>query len=185
MKTLKTTTLIVALTLLSACEKKPTPPDTAQQSFFANLKTLCGQVFTGASTFPDDPEHDFAGKLLVADFSACEDQEIRIKFAVGEDHSRTWVVTESVKGLLLKHDHRHEDGTPDEVTNYGGWATDQGTDWLQYFAADEETAELIPAASTNVWMLKYEPSTQVLTYDLHRNELPRYQAQLKPQKLLR
>jgi hypothetical protein len=24
------------------------------------------------------------------------------------------------EGLQLKHDHRHEDGTPDEVTMYGG-----------------------------------------------------------------
>jgi hypothetical protein len=179
MKT-KTITLIIFITLLNACVKKPT--QTAQQSFFANLKSLCGQIFTGASTFPDDPDHDFAGQLLVADFNHCEQSQVRIKFDVGADRSRTWVVTESDQGLLLKHDHRHQDGTADEITNYGGWATDIGTEWRQHFAADQETADLIPAASTNVWMLQYDPDTQVLTYDLKRHDLPRYQAQLKPRK---
>ncbi len=149
-------------------------------AFFNNLSSLCGQVFTGHSTYPDDPDHDFAGQLLVADFAVCTDQQIRIKFAVGEDHSRTWIVTQSEQGLLLKHDHRHADGTPDEITNYGGWANETGGSWRQYFAADTETASLIPAASTNVWMLHYDPDTQVLTYDLQRNNLPRYQAQLRP-----
>ena len=180
MKIKKILSLFILLALLGACVKKPMP--TAQQSFFANLKSLCGQVFTGASTYPDDPNHDFAGKLLVADFASCEEQQIRIKFAVGEDHSRTWVVSQSDEGLLLKHDHRHADGTADEITNYGGWANDQGTLWRQHFAADQETAELIPAASTNVWMLQYDPNSQTLTYDLKRHDLPRYQAQLKPLK---
>lgn len=178
MNTKHTLLLIALLALFSGCAKKTTP--TVQHTYFDNLKSLCGQVFTGASTFPDDPGHDFAGQLLVANFSDCSDDEIRIKFDVGENQSRTWVISQKPTGLLLKHDHRHVDGTPDEVTNYGGWADDEGTVWRQHFVADEETAELIPAAATNVWMLQYEPDTQVLTYDLKRHDLPRYQAQLTP-----
>lgn len=172
--------IIMLFVGLNACVKKPQVSN--QQAFFTQLKTLCGRVFEGASTFPDDPEHDFAGKLLVADFSSCEEQEIRVKFVVGEDHSRTWVITQSEKGLLLKHDHRHADGTPDEITNYGGWANNEGTEWSQHFKADTDTATLIPAAATNVWMLQFDPKSQILTYDLKRHELPRYQAQLKPRK---
>ncbi|MGJ8663338.1 MAG: hypothetical protein ACSHWU_06795 [Marinicella sp.] len=171
---------LILILLLMACVKKPEP--SKQQMFFTHLKSMCGQVFEGASTFPEDPNHDFAGKKLVADFAQCDDSQVRIKFAVGEDHSRTWVITQSLQGLLLKHDHRHHDGTPDEITNYGGWANDQGTEWQQYFAADQETADLIPAAATNVWMLHYEPESQVLTYDLKRHNLPRYQAQLTPKQ---
>lgn len=172
--------IILLFMLLNACVKKAEL--TSQQAFFTHLKTLCGQVFEGASTFPDDPDHDFAGKLLVADFASCADDELRIKFTVGEDRSRTWVVKQTAQGLLLKHDHRHADGTPDEITNYGGWANQQGNAWQQYFAADQETADLIPAAATNVWMLQYQPDSQVLTYDLKRHNLPRYQAQLRPKK---
>ncbi|WP_223786850.1 hypothetical protein [Marinicella meishanensis] len=169
--------LIILITLLVGCQEKPR---NAQGAFFANLGSLCGQRFIGASTFPDDPAHDFAGKTLVADFNDCRDQEIRIQFDVGADRSRTWVITLTDAGLLLKHDHRHADGTPDEITNYGGWANDQVSEWQQYFPADAETAALIPAAATNVWMLRYEPQSATLTYDLKRHGQPRYQAQLQP-----
>lgn len=176
----KTAFLLLGFMVTSSCHKKPTA--TNQEKFFENLSSLCGQIFTGASTYPDDPNHDFAGKLLVADFSECSADEIRVKFDVGEDRSRTWVISQSQQGLLLKHDHRHADGAPDEITNYGGWANDNGSAWHQYFEADEETAALIPAASTNVWMLQYEPQSQTLTYDLKRHDKPRYQAQLHPKK---
>lgn len=173
--------VIALLSLIFTAQAGDVAQENAQHAFFNNMKDLCGEVFEGASTYPDDPDHDFAGKKLVADFADCSDAEIRIKFAVGEDHSRTWVITKSDKGLLLKHDHRHADGTPDEVTNYGGWANQAGSAYQQYFEADEETATLIPEASTNVWMLSYNPETKVLTYDLKRHNEPRYQAQLTPQ----
>jgi hypothetical protein len=176
---MKSTSTLIILLLLSACSSAPHKK--AQKDFFSNLSTLCGQVFSGYSTFPEDPGHDFAGQLLVADFSSCEKKQIRIRFAVGHDQSRTWIITRSRQGLLLKHDHRHADGSPDEITNYGGWATAEGSAWQQHFAADEATAALIPAAATNVWMLRYDPASQVLTYDLQRHGQPRYQAQLRPQ----
>ncbi|MCB1582972.1 MAG: hypothetical protein R3E90_06990 [Marinicella sp.] len=172
--------VLLLVVLISACQKKSIP--SAQETFFDNLSNLCGQVFTGASTYPDDPDHDFAGKLLIANFSSCSVDEIRVKFKVGQDQSRTWIITQSEQGLLLKHDHRHADGTPDEITNYGGWANNQGNSWRQFFVADSETAELIPAAATNVWMLEYQPRSQILTYDLKRHDQPRYQAQLHPKQ---
>lgn len=175
--------LLTVLTFL-ACLEQPLNakemPLSAQDKFFNNMSGMCGKSFSGYSTFPKDPEHDFAGKLLVAKFISCEKNQIRIKFDVGSDQSRTWVITKSSKGLLLKHDHRHEDGTPDKITNYGGWASDRGTPWMQHFMADGETAKLIPEASTNVWMLYYNPQTETLTYDLKRHSKPRYQAQLQP-----
>ena len=129
--------------------------------------------------FPDDPEHDFAGKLLVAQIAECSTGEIRIPFAVGENQSRTWVLSLGEEGLLLKHDHRHADGTPDEITMYGGWATEGGTARTQSFPADEETAELIPAAATNVWTLTLAVDGSSLTYSLERHGEPRFAATLQ------
>lgn len=179
---MKSINLALVIILLSSCttKKQQISKTNNQLVFFENLATLCGQTFTGYSTYPDDPKHDFAGKLLVANFMNCDEQQIKIKFDVGSDTSRTWFITKDNRGLLLKHDHRHADGSPDEITNYGGWASDAGTPWRQHFAADQETALLIPAAATNVWMLHYEPRTETLTYDLKRHGKPRYQAQLKP-----
>lgn len=151
----------------------------AQATFFQELSGLCGAKFEGYSTFPDDPDDAFAGKKLVAEFKKCTQDEIRISFAVGEDTSRTWVLTQSEKGLLLKHDHRHADGTPDEITMYGGWADDRGNQFTQFFPADSHTKELIPAAATNVWQLRYDPIKKTLTYDLKRHGKRRFTAVLK------
>jgi len=156
-------------------------PDAAAL-FFQNLKTLCGQRFEGATEFPtDDPNHPLAGKKLSISFESCSEGEIRIPLHAGEDKSRTWVLTLSGNRLLLKHDHRHPDGTPDKVTMYGGWAV-EGDAKRQRFAADEETAKLIPEAATNVWTIEIDAAHERLTYALERNARPRYKAvfNLKP-----
>jgi hypothetical protein len=132
------------------------PPE--QEAFWRALRALCGQAFAGQiveSTSATDAA--FAGQKLVMHVRACGEDEIRIPFHVGENRSRTWVVTRMSSGLRLKHDHRHEDGAEDKVTQYGGDATAPGTATRQDFPADRFTAELIPAARTNVWSLLLSP----------------------------
>lgn len=156
----------------------------SQKVFFANLKKLCGQEFEGETKFPQDPQHPLVGKKLIMKVASCTENELRIPFQVGEDKSRTWILTLSEKGLLFKHDHRHEDGTPDKITMYGGWAAAGGTAHSQKFPADPDTAKLIPEAVTNVWKLEINPETRQFTYSLERHGKPRYEAvfNLKPAK---
>ncbi len=158
-------------------------PALAQQAekaaFFRNLSAQCGRTFTGASTFPDDPAHDFAGKVLTATLTSCTDTEIRMAFVVGEDRSRTWILRLSAEGLHFTHDHRDPDGTPHAITNYGGWATDAGSAYRQHFPADAATGALIPAAVTNVWTFLLDPEAGTLTYHLSRHGQPRYEAVLR------
>lgn len=153
-------------------------PD-APSLFFQNLKTLCGQQFEGKTEFPDDPNHPLAGKKLTISFERCSDGEIRVPLQAGEDKSRTWILTLREGRLLLKHDHRHPDGTPDKQTNYGGWASAEGNARRQRFPADAETAELITEAATNVWTLELDAAGQQFTYALERNGAPRYKAVFK------
>ena len=150
-----------------------------QRLFFTNLRKLCGTQLEGVTEFPQDPKHDFAGKKLVMSVQTCSDTEIRIPFRVGDDTSRTWIISLSDQGLLLKHDHRHADGTPDKVTMYGGWSAPGGTAMQQRFAADDETAKLIPDAATNVWTLTIGQGGNDFTYALERHGQPRYKATLK------
>jgi hypothetical protein len=150
----------------------------SSDSFFKNLSRLCGQKFTGAAIFPTTAEDPFFGKVLKAKISSCSATEIRIPFQVGEDSSRTWILTKTKQGLQLKHDHRHPDGTPDTQTNYGGMANQNGNAYMQYFEADTETAKLIPAAATNVWKIHLSEDAQSLTYYLERNGKRRFWAVL-------
>lgn len=97
----------------------------------------------------------------------CNADTIRVPFHVGENGSRTWVITRTASGLRLKHDHRHEDGTPDSVTMYGGDTRGLASASSQEFFADSVTAALIPAARTNVWTVELHPG-HTFVYALRR-----------------
>lgn len=135
-------------------------------SFWNQLKTFCGQSFEGQITAGSTPNDPFYGKKLVMHVRSCESNRIRIPFFVGDDKSRTWVLTFKDNKIELKHDHRHEDGTPDKVTQYGGIASNSGQENLQIFPADQETATLLPKAASNIWWIALDQNT--LTYNLRR-----------------
>lgn len=156
------------LVLLASVLLGPCALASPQDAFWAHLRALCGQAFEGRlveGTAPGDAA--FGSQRLVMHVRACGDAEIRIPFHVGEDRSRTWVLTRTGVGLRLKHDHRHADGSPDRVTQYGGDTVAAGAPDRQEFAADAWTAELIPAARTNVWTMAIEPGA-TFTYALRR-----------------
>jgi hypothetical protein len=169
---------ILAITGLLLSGSSSVAAANVQTSFFDRLQSLCGARFEGRSTFPEDPGDAFRGKTLVAVIERCDDGELRIPFRVGDDRSRTWILKKIEGGLELKHDHRHEDGTPDEVTMYGGTTTSDGTEHSQSFPADAHTRALIPEAATNVWSLTLSADGSALTYDLERHGKPRFEAKL-------
>ncbi|QIL77288.1 hypothetical protein [Hymenobacter sp. HDW8] len=163
--------LLFALGCTSA-KKPPTP----SQDFFGRLSTLCNQTYAGKVVFPEGGKDPFAGKALVMQVQSCSPTEIRVPFYVGEDKSRTWVFTKSAQGLLLKHDHRHPDGTPDSVTMYGGYAKVGGSPYSQSFPADDYTAKLLPAAATNEWSTVLSEDRKTFSYILKRAGQLRFQA---------
>jgi hypothetical protein len=104
---------------------------------------------------------------LVMHVRSCTSSEIRIPFHVGANRSRTWVITRTPNGLRLKHDHRHEDGSEDKVTQYGGDTRGTVNGTTVDFFADAHTASLIPAAATNIWTIALEPG-RAFAYGLRR-----------------
>jgi hypothetical protein len=157
----------------------PAPPSgAAADTFLVALSDLCGKAYAGhivanepaaASGSPPDP---FEGKALVMHVRECTPAEIRVPFHVGDDHSRTWVISRTDGGLRLKHDHRHEDGSPDVLTMYGGETAGPGTAVRQEFPVDAESKALferqgLKASMTNVWAIEFEPGRRYV-YELAR-----------------
>ncbi len=142
------------------------------EAFWAELQALCGRAFEGELVAAPPGEEGFSGQRLVMHVRECNEAVIRIPFVVGEDRSRTWVLTRRGERIELKHDHRHEDGSPDAVTMYGGTTTNTGTSEAQYFPADQHTRELIEPAFSNVWTMRIEPG-ETFTYGLWRLGTPR------------
>ncbi len=141
--------------------------------FFGNLLALCGKAYEGRITSaPVASDAAFNGKRLVMHVRDCSADQIRIPFHVGEDRSRTWVISRIGSGLRLKHDHRHEDGSEDVLTQYGGDTTDSGTAERQEFPADQFSKDLFnrqnaAVSTTNVWALEVEPG-RTFAYELRR-----------------
>lgn len=135
------------------------------EQFWETLSKHCGKAYEGEILTPSEND-PFTGKKLVMHIREYNGKILRIPFFVGEDKSRTWVLTLEEGLIQLKHDHRREDGSEDAVTQYGGIASNTGMANIQFFPADPQTAELIPQASTNVWWITVDDST--FTYNLRR-----------------
>lgn len=136
-------------------------------AFWASLRQLCGQAFAGQLIESVPPDASFEGKALVMHVRECGEDTIRIPFHLGENRSRTWVLTRTPGGLRLKHDHRHEDGSEDKVTQYGGDSLSPGTATRQEFPADAYTGQLLPVSASNVWTIEIVPGERY-TYALRR-----------------
>ena len=151
----------------SAARSTPDLSKPAADAFWSALQSLCAQAFGGRLTEGGVADSAFRNSTLRMHVRSCTSDEIRIPFHVGDDRSRTWVVTRTATGLRLKHDHRHEDGSEDAITQYGGDTRDPGTAERQEFAADAHTVTLIPAARTNVWTMEVVPG-KYFAYALRR-----------------
>ncbi len=163
---------LVAL-LLTACATAAQPEPADQ--FMSRLQALCGQAFAGRVVTSDPLDADFASQRLVMHVRQCTAGEVRIPFHVGDDRSRTWIVTRTATGLRLKHDHRHADGSPDELTMYGGDTPAPGTAARQEFPVDAESIALFTrtgrsVSNSNVWAMEVGPS--VFAYELRRPPVP-------------
>lgn len=148
---------IALIALLTATTCKSTDAPSPGDRFWQALSSMCGRAFEGKLVEGTEPSDAAIGaERLVMHVRSCSASEIRVPFHVGNNRSRTWVITRTPGGLRLKHDHRHEDGTPDAITQYGG-DTRAVTDELRLdFFADEATAKMLPAAASNIWTLSID-----------------------------
>jgi len=181
------TTLLLVLIALSSCnfEEKVeiTVSDDAKvledisldnrtQKFWDNLVSICGNAYSGKLTTSEEADPDVAGKQLIMHIRQCSPDTIKIPFFIEDDYSRTWVITRQGNRLQLKHDHRHQDGTEDEQTQYGGMSVNSGLEHTQMFVADQYTLELIEYAAFNVWLMELVPN-EYFSYTLRRSATDR------------
>lgn len=139
--------------------------------FMANLSTHCGKAYAGRLTSTDAADADFASQSMVMHVRICSEDVIRVPFHVGDDHSRTWVISRTEDGLRLKHDHRHEDGEEDAVTQYGGDTESiENAQRIEFpvdkFSIDMFNREGLTASVTNVWAI--ELTGDLFAYELRR-----------------
>jgi hypothetical protein len=137
------------------------------------VQDRCGQAFAGKII--SNAAADDAGRAeeIIMHLSECSDTVIRIPLHVGDNHSRTWILTKLDSGFELRHDHRHEDGSEDAVSQYGGASRSDISALRQEFPADAQTKAVFDAAdisvsNANVWAMEYNEFRESLTYEMAR-----------------
>ncbi len=144
-----------------------------QDEFWQALERLCGKAFEGRLVSYDESlDAGWLPQRMVIHVRRCEDQQIEVPLFVGENRSRTWVLTRHDDFLRLKHDHRHEDGSEEAVTWYGGHTTDPGRGWRQVFPVDDYSKALfltneLEGSITNLWYMEVVPGSH-FAYGLTR-----------------
>jgi hypothetical protein len=174
---MKAVLTFAAAIALTGCATTPAASN-PQDEFFAALTAHCGKAYAGKLASNQDADADMRGKAMVMHVRSCAPDRIEIPFHIeglgpdgGWDRSRTWVITRTATGLRLKHDHRHADGSKDELTMYGGDTADAGTAARQTFPVDAESIALFTrtgrsVSNTNVWSVETTPDGY--TYGLSR-----------------
>jgi hypothetical protein len=165
-KVLITTVLTLSISFTALAEViKPAPlvSIASHDAYFNNLRAHCGKAFEGKVVVDTPKSAGFDGRLIMH-LRQCSDSQLQIPFHVGDDHSRTWLLSKTGSGLSLKHDHRNKDGSYDESTMYGGHTLDAGWPTVQSFPADQYSKELFsrlgnPQSNSNIWQMYIYPTT--------------------------
>lgn len=157
----------LSLSTLSACIPEPTP----QQVFFDSFTPYCGKAFA-ATIVEDNQPSEAWNKPLVVHIRDCEANTIRMPLHVGDDRSRTWVLERTADGIDFQHIHLHEDGSPDDVSPYGGHTVAVGSEQLQAFPVDDASKALfiengLDVSTQNTWLIGF-PEAGVMSYELTR-----------------
>jgi hypothetical protein len=137
-----------------------------ERTFLENLASLCGQSFSGQEVYVQPGRESWAGKNLVMHVTVCEENQVHIPFHIDDDQSRTWMFMVDDGRLRFRHDHRHEDGTPEDQTLYGGYSDGSGDAYRQYFPADEYTVELLNDDRNRQWNVMLNEEMTRFTYQL-------------------
>lgn len=162
--------LIICTQTYASARPAPLVSIPSHDAFFDAIAQHCGKAFEGKVVFDNDPSPAF-DNTLVMHVRKCTDTELQVPFHVGDDASRTWIITKTGSGLSLKHDHRKPDGSDDPLTMYGGHTIDAGYAQVQSFPADQYSKELfvntgIPQSIGNTWQMYIYP--EKFTYRLIR-----------------
>lgn len=149
------TTTAVCLLLPALCAAGG---GSGHDDWWQRLQALCGHAYEGTLVRAPDGDDTFRDRRVVMHVRDCRADHVRVPLVVGGDRSRTWVFTRTASGIELRHDHRHEDGTPDAVTMYGGITSNAGSADTQMFPADERTRIAIPGSGLrSAWLVEIHP----------------------------
>lgn len=164
--------LVLSIFILNCSNTNNNKPEKAlspQIAFFNQFKKFEGKKFLGKQVFIANGMSSWAGEELEMFVRECTDTAVYVPFRVGNNTSRTWMfILENGETLRFRHDHRHADGTPENLNLYGGYATSSGTEFLQVFPADDFTSNMLERIKDNEWTVEFSENLNLFCYSLKK-----------------
>jgi hypothetical protein len=138
--------------------------------FFERFKALEGQRFYGQEVYIQEGRESWADLEMEMYVREWTEGVVYIPFRLADNSSRTWTIyRQDDNRLWLRHDHRHEDGTPEEVNLYGGFSSNKSDAFQHFFPADDYTCQLINHACENEWILSFNEDMTIFSYILEKS----------------
>lgn len=139
--------------------------------FFQNISQHCGKAFLGKVAIDTENSDTLRDKPIVLHVRKCSSSQLQMPLHIGDDSSRTLLISKTTKGLQLQHDHRYPDGKSHTASMYGGHTSNLGESTLQSFPADEFSKTLflqtdMKNSVNNVWQIGI--TNEKLSYRLTR-----------------
>ena len=164
--------LPIIATLIACAPQSHEAGKETKTAFIDNVRAFCGKAFAGKIISQDEADDAWRTEKIKMHVRDCANNEIKIALHVGENRSRTWILRDEDEGFALRHDHRHEDGSPDALTFYGGHLGNI-TSTRAEFPADQSTKDLfdrenIPVSKANTWAMEVHPNDGVFIYEMSR-----------------
>ena len=142
---------------------------TDQDIFFERFMALEGKRFQGTQVFISPNMESWDGFEIVMHVREFHPDVVYMPLRVGVNTSRTWALyRDNNNRLRFRHDHRHADGTPENLSLYGGFHTTGGNAFTQVFPADEYTCNMAPAICDNEWTLSFNEDLSAFSYILNK-----------------
>ena len=171
--------LLLGIFLIQACNRVPSSGtqqyendvfkavlSDQEEGFLENLSLLCGKSYRGEQTYMAPDRESWADKDFVMHVVLCEEDLVKIPFHLDDDQSRTWMFLVEDGRLRFRHDHRHDDGSPEDLTLYGGYSDGEGTAFRQYFPADPYTIDLLVDTLDRQWNIIMDEELKTFSYQL-------------------
>ncbi len=155
--------ILAIAVFVSGCGENGEEELSTFEAYWANLQEHCGEAFGGEILQRPDNDPYFTGDdELVVHFRECGEDEMKIPFHVDDDRSRTWVLMKSEDEIELRHDHRHEDGTEEDNTWYGGYTLEPVSETVQEFMRSDNP--------DSGWRIVIEPGEKYEYGTIHEGE---------------
>lgn len=130
----------------------------SQQQWWDALHALCGNAYEGTLIRAPEGDNTFRDARVLMHVRDCSDTRVRVPLVIGDNYSRVWVFSQDNGRLLFRHEHRHEDGSEESASQYGGYTSNAGSADTQMFPGDDITTTAIPGSGQrSVWLVEIHP----------------------------